>query len=182
MTGTHLRAVFLDRDGVLNRSVLRDGKPHPPASALEIEILPAVDEALQKLTNAGFMIIVVTNQPDVARGTQTRKAVEEINTFLMDRLPIDEIMVCYHDDREACRCRKPLPGLLLAAAEKYGIDLGGSFMVGDRWRDMEAGSRAGCKTVFIDYAYAERVPSRPPDLKVNSLLEAALWIIEQSKP
>jgi D-glycero-D-manno-heptose 1,7-bisphosphate phosphatase len=182
LTGTLVRAVFLDRDGVLNRAVVRDGRPCPPASTSELEILPAVDEALLKLKEAGFMTIVVTNQPDVARGTQTRTAVEEINTFLMDRLAIDAIMICYHDDQDACRCRKPLPGLLLMAAAKYGIDLGASFMVGDRWRDVEAGNGAGCRTILIDYAYGERAPSSPPDLRVASLLEAAIWIIQQSTP
>lgn len=177
MRRTSQRAVFLDRDGVLNRSVVRDGKPFPPASVSEVEILPGVGEALQKLKKAGFMTIVATNQPDVARGTQSREAVEEINDFLMAELDLDETMVCYHDNKDACRCRKPLPGLLVAAAEKYGIDLSASFMVGDRWRDIDAGSSAGCRTILIEYGYAERAPSIPPDLKAKSLLEAAKWII-----
>ena len=111
MRRTSLRAVFLDRDGVLNRSVVRGGKPYPPASISEVEILPGVGEALQKLKKAGFMTIVATNQPDVARGTQTREAVEQINDFLMAELELDETMVCYHDNKDACRCRKPLPGI-----------------------------------------------------------------------
>lgn len=177
MRRTVLRAVFLDRDGVLNRSVVRDGKPYPPVSVSEVEILPGVGEALQKLKKAGFMTIVATNQPDVARGTQTREAVEQINDFLMAELELDETMVCYHDTKDACRCRKPLPGLLVAAAEKHGIDLSASFMVGDRWRDIDAGNSAGCITILIEYGYTERAPSIPPDLKAKSLLEAAQWII-----
>ena len=174
-----MRAVFLDRDGVLNRSVVKDGKPYPPASVSEVEILPGVGEALQKLRKAGFMTIVATNQPDVARGTQTREAVEQINTFLMAELELDETMVCYHDDKDACRCRKPLPGLLAAAAEKHGVDLSASFMVGDWWRDIEAGNSAGCTTILIEYGYAERDPSIPPDLIVSSLAEAVDWILDQ---
>lgn len=177
MRKASLRAVFLDRDGVLNRPVVRDGKPYPPASVSEVEILPGVGEALQKLKKAGFMTVVATNQPDVARGTQTREAVEEINDFLTAELGLDETMVCYHDNKDACRCRKPLPGLLVSAAEKHGIDLSASFMVGDRWRDIDAGSAAGCRTILIEYGYAERAPSSPPDLKVKSLLEAARWIV-----
>lgn len=177
MKRTSVRAVFLDRDGVLNRSVIREGKPYPPASVSEVEILPGVGEALQKLKEAGFMTIMATNQPDVARRTQTLEAVKEINAFLTAVLELDDTMVCLHDDEDACRCRKPLPGLLIAAAEKHGVDLSASFMVGDRWRDIDAGSSAGCKTILIEYGYDERAPSSPPDLKVKSLLEAAIWIV-----
>ena len=100
-------------------------------------------------------MIGITNQPDVARGTQTREIVEQINAFLLDRLPIEEIFVCYHDNHDQCDCRKPKPGLIIAAAQKYKIDLNNSFMIGDRWTDVEAGRRAGCKTFFIDYEYNE---------------------------
>ncbi len=174
-----MRAVFLDRDGVLNRCVVRDGKPYPPASVSEVQILPGVGEALLKLRKAGFMTIVATNQPDVARGTQTREVVEQINTFLMAELELDETMVCYHDDKDACRCRKPLPGLLVAAAEEHGVDLSASFMVGDRWRDIDAGNSAGCRTILIECGYAERAPSISPDLIVRSLAEAVDWILDQ---
>lgn len=170
-------AVFLDRDGVINRSTVRDGKPYPPGSIEEMEILPGVSEALQRLRAAGFLLIGATNQPDVARGAQRRQVVEAIHEDLLRRLPLDEIFVCYHDSGDNCQCRKPLPGLLLEAAEKYSIDLGASFMVGDRWRDVEAGWNAGCKTVFIDYGYAEKAPANPPDLTVGSLLEAVDWIL-----
>ena len=124
------RAVFLDRDGVLNASVVRDGRPYPPGSVAEVTILPRVLEALVDLKQAGFMTIVVTNQPDVARGTQSREVVEEIDAYLASRLPLDEFKVCYHDDRQACGCRKPAPGLILSAAEEHGIDVGFSYMVG----------------------------------------------------
>lgn len=170
------RAVFLDRDGVINRAAVCEGKPYPPASLAETEILPGVLDALTALHDAGFMLIVVTNQPDVSRGTTPRAVVEEINTYLAERLPIDEIRTCYHGSDDGCDCRKPLPGSLVSAAKKHGIDLGNSYMVGDRWRDTEAGRRAGCKTIFIDYDYNEK-HSGLVDYRVNSLHEAAQIIL-----
>src|SRR6185436_14383127 len=107
------RAVFLDRDGVINRAIVRAGRPHPPASPAEFEILPGVPAALQRLKSAGFWLVLVTNQPDVARGTQTRAGVEALHASLRARLPLDDIRVCYHDDPDGCECRKPAPGLLL---------------------------------------------------------------------
>jgi D-glycero-D-manno-heptose 1,7-bisphosphate phosphatase len=174
------QAVFLDRDGVINRAEVREGKPYPPANLLAMEILPGVPAALQALHAAGWMLIVVTNQPDVARGTTPRAVVEAINTHLDQTLPIDEFRTCYHDSGDGCDCRKPLPGALLAAASEHDIDLGRSFMVGDRWRDVEAGQRAGCKTVFIDYGYAEKQPESC-DYKVQSLQEAATIILGEMK-
>jgi len=171
------RAVFLDRDGVLNRSVVRGGKPYPPASVAELEILPGVPEALRKLKESGFLLVAATNQPDVARGTQSREVVEKIHVALLSALPLDEILVCYHDDGDNCRCRKPRPGLLLQAAEKFSISLAASFMVGDRWKDVEAGRNAGCRTVFIDYGYEEKFPGNPPDFIAPSLIGAVDWIL-----
>lgn len=174
------RAVFLDRDGVINRAIVRDGKPYPPINLEQMEILPGVPEALAELHAAGFVLIVVTNQPDVARGTTSREEVEKINDFLAKQLPIDEFRTCYHDSGDACNCRKPLPGALLSAAMQYGIDLTKSYMVGDRWRDAEAGKRAGCKTVFIDYGYAEKQPDEV-DYRVGSLYESLQAIIGEMK-
>jgi D-glycero-D-manno-heptose 1,7-bisphosphate phosphatase len=171
------RAVFVDRDGVLNRAFVRDGKPYPPANLSELEILPGTADACRTLRAAGFLIIMVTNQPDVARGTQTRAAVDGINESVASQLALDDIRVCFHDDSEGCQCRKPQPGLLIEAAQKWGIHLADSFMVGDRWRDIEAGQRAGCKTVFVDYGYQERRPS-DPDYSTRSLSEAADWILK----
>lgn len=151
-------AVFLDRDGVINRAPVREGKPYPPANVGEMEILPGVPEALASLHAAGFMLIVVTNQPDVARGTTPMAVVEEINSHLAGSLLIDEFRTCYHDDGDGCDCRKPLPGSLIAAARQHDIDMAGSYMVGDRWRDIEAGQAAGCRTIFIDHGYAEKQP------------------------
>lgn len=170
------RAVFLDRDGVINRAVVREGKPYPPASLSELEVLPGVEDALVSLHQAGYLLIVLTNQPDVARGTTTQETVEEINRFLVSVLPLDEFRTCYHDSADLCGCRKPQPGALLSAARIHGIDLEKSFMVGDRWRDVEAGQRAGCRTCFIDYGYAEKQPEGV-DFRVASLLEAAQIIL-----
>jgi D-glycero-D-manno-heptose 1,7-bisphosphate phosphatase len=165
------RAVFLDRDGVINRAIVRDGTPYPPANLNELEILPGVNEALEKLHAANYLLIVVTNQPDVARGAAEKSDVEKMNAQLSSLLPLDEIRTCYHDSGDGCLCRKPLPGALLDAAKECDIDLSKSFMVGDRWRDIEAGQRAGCKTFFINYRYTEQQPEMP-DFIVSSLLEA----------
>ena len=173
------RAVFLDRDGVINRSITKEGKPYPPSSVTEVEVLQGVPNTLEKLKGAGFLLICVTNQPDVARGTKEKMIVEAIHELLTESLCIDEILVCYHDDQDKCQCRKPLPGMLLDAADRLGIDLRTSFMVGDRWRDIEAGQNAGCRTILIEYDYNEKGPSRPPDVKVDSLGQAAEWILQQ---
>jgi D-glycero-D-manno-heptose 1,7-bisphosphate phosphatase len=176
------KAVFLDRDGVLNRAIVRNGKPYPPATLADLEISPDAPNALGALKAEGFLLIGVTNQPDVARGTQRRAVVEAINMALRVSLPLDDIFVCYHDDSDGCDCRKPRPGLLTRAAARYGIDLSSSFMVGDRWRDVETGRRAGCATVLIDCDYAEARPgSHPPDHTVHSLSEAAAWILSRSR-
>lgn len=168
--------VFLDRDGVLNRAIIRDGKPHPPATLESLEIVPDAADALGRLKAAGYRLVVVTNQPDVARGTQDRRVVEAIHAALAAHLPLDEIRVCYHDDRDACACRKPQPGLLLQGTDD---DLGRSVMVGDRWRDIEAGQRAGVgATVLIDYGYDEACTVQP-DARVGSLSAAANWILER---
>ena len=170
------RAVFLDRDGVINRAVLKDGLPHPPSDISEIEIPMDVPEALSRLREAGYRLVVVTNQPDVARGIQTEDSILAINAALMDSLIIDEFRVCFHDDGDDCTCRKPLPGMLLEAASEAKIDLGASFLVGDRWRDIEAGKRAGCGTILIDNGYDERLQSEPDEV-VKTFSEAADWIL-----
>jgi D-glycero-D-manno-heptose 1,7-bisphosphate phosphatase len=175
------KVVFLDRDGVLNKPVVREGRPFPPASPDELEIVPGALGALAALREKGFSLYVVTNQPDVARGTQRRSSVEAIHAVLRKALPLDGFYVCYHDNADACECRKPKPGLLLTAASEHGISLSASYMIGDRWRDVEAGQRAGCRTVWIDAGYAERGPSAPPDFKVRSLPEAADRILQQNK-
>jgi transaldolase len=168
--------VFLDRDGVINRTSIRDGVPHPPPCVDEVEILPGVAEALQLLARRGLPLIVVTNQPDVARGTQTAERVEAINRYLEQRLPITAVYTCYHDNADHCDCRKPKPGMLIRAAREHGIDLSRSFMVGDRWGDVEAGRAAGCKTFLIELPYSQGHRCTP-DARVADLAEAAAVIL-----
>ena len=170
------RAVFLDRDGVINRGIIRDGKPYPPQTLEELEVLPGVAEALSRMHDAGFLLIVATNQPDVARGKQTREMVEAMHEQLADELPIDAFFACYHDEGDGCDCRKPKPGMLLEAARAYDIDLARSYMIGDRWRDTGCGQNAGCTAIFLDFGYSERQPV-PPFVRVGSMGEAADFII-----
>jgi D-glycero-D-manno-heptose 1,7-bisphosphate phosphatase len=181
VTGLKRRAVFLDRDGVLNCAFVRDGSPHPPATLDELQILPGVPQALGELKSAGFLLIGVTNQPDVARGIIERRQVEDIHKALAAALPLDGIRVCYHDDRDGCNCRKPLPGLLTEAAAELDIDLPASFMIGDRWKDIQAGHQAGCQSILIDWGYTEEWKGELPDKQVKSMPEAASWILERSE-
>ena len=174
------RAVFLDRDGVINRAVLRGGLPFPPESVQDLEVLPGVPEALELLRTAGFKLVVVTNQPDVARGRQTRAEVEAIHGFLTRTLPLDAVKVCYHDDADRCACRKPLPGMILEAAVELSVDLARSYMVGDRWKDIEAGERAGTTTILVENEYPEKKAGNPA-ATVGSLREAAEWILAREK-
>jgi D-glycero-D-manno-heptose 1,7-bisphosphate phosphatase len=155
------RAVFLDRDGVINRAVVRDGRPYPPDTLRELEILPGVAQALLRLRGAGFLTVVVTNQPDVATGRQSRATVDSMHARLLQDLALDAIKVCFHADTDGCACRKPRPGMLLEAARELGISLPNSIMIGDRWRDIAAGQAAGCRCYFLDYGYAERRPELP---------------------
>lgn len=174
---TRSRAVFLDRDGVLNRAILRDGKPYPPQSLTDLEILPGVPDSLAALKEAGFLLLVVTNQPDVGRGACSRESVEAIHAKLKAALPLDDILVCFHIDSDRCDCRKPAPGLLRHAAAEYTLDLPFCYMIGDRWRDIDAGHGAGCRTILLDYGYRERQPEKEPDARVKSLREATDWIL-----
>jgi len=142
----------------------------------EFEIEPAAVAVLPTLRAAGFMLIVVTNQPDVARGWVRREVVEGMHRLLHAALPLDDIKVCWDVDGPANACYKPKPGLLLEAAHEHGIDLRRSFMVGDRWRDVGAGRAAGCFTVFIDRAYAEPL-TETPDAVCADLAGAAAIIL-----
>jgi D-glycero-D-manno-heptose 1,7-bisphosphate phosphatase len=171
--------VFLDRDGVLNRAIVKNGKPYPPSTRGDFEILPGVPEALWRLRTGGFQLVVVTNQPDVARGVQQRSEVEAINRELTSRLPVHAVKVCYHDDSDRCTCRKPKPGMLLESAAELALDIRASYMVGDRWRDIEAGRAAGCHTVLIDNGYSEDHRCTP-DWVAADLPAAADWILKVS--
>jgi D-glycero-D-manno-heptose 1,7-bisphosphate phosphatase len=174
------KAVFVDRDGVLNEAPLRNGMPLSPISVCEVVIPPDVPGALSRLRQDGFRLIMVTNQPNIARGSQSREAVHAINRYLLETLPLEAVEMCEHDDADNCDCRKPKPGMLLHAAERDHIALAESFMIGDRWRDIEAGRRAGCRTILIGNGYGEEMKSAP-DATVSTLGEAADWILAQSR-
>jgi D-glycero-D-manno-heptose 1,7-bisphosphate phosphatase len=172
----HKAAIFLDRDGVLNEVHLRDdGTPLPPPSVEEMRLIPGVEAACDRLHELGYVLVVVTNQPDIARGVQTREAVDQMHDFLRERLPLDEVVVCPHDDADDCPCRKPRPGMILDAAERLGLDLSRSFCVGDRWRDVEAALRAGVQAVYVDRHYGER-PAEGAHAVVASLQDAVPFI------
>lgn len=172
------RAVFLDRDGVVNRVILKEGRPHAPAALAEFELLPRVGEAIEALRAAGFEVIVVTNQPDVGAGKQDRAVVEAIHAHLSRTIVLDGIKVCYHTEKDACACRKPKPGMLIEAAEERNIDLKRSYMVGDRWRDIEAGKAAGCRTILIEADYNEK-KAEDPEVSCASLFEASRLILSK---
>ena len=171
-------AVFLDRDGTLNRQLIRDGTPYPPQALAEFELFPGVPEACVQLAAAGFMLVVATNQPDVGRGTQSQAVVEAMHAKLRALIPqIARVEVCYDPGRgEKSARRKPEPGMLLDAARDLGLDLARSWMVGDRWRDIDCGKRAGVRTVFIDFGYVEKLHAAP-DFTVSSFTEAATTIL-----
>jgi D-glycero-D-manno-heptose 1,7-bisphosphate phosphatase len=173
-------AAFLDRDGVLNAAIVRDGRPHPPARLADLQILPGVETACQRLRDAGMLVIVVTNQPDIARGTAGPLEVGVMNDVLLECLAIDAIFMCPHDDIDGCHCRKPRPGLLQDAADEWGVDLTISTMVGDRWRDVEAGHAAGVSTVFLDRGYSERRPDNYGHLAMD-LLDAVPFILRHAE-
>ena len=172
------RAVFLDRDGVLTRSEVREGKPFAPRQLVDFELLPGVAEAVRALHGADWRLVVVTNQPDVATGKIDRSVLDAMHARLREWLPLDDIRVCLHVDADACDCRKPKPGLLLAAARELDLALADSFMVGDRWRDVSAGKAAGCRTIFVDCGYAEPL-REPPDFVVRNLPEATALILSR---
>ncbi len=169
------RAVFLDRDGVINRPIVRDGKPYPPGSVEEFEIYPEVADACAAMKRAGYLLVVVTNQPDVGRGSQSLAIVEDMHAKMCQNLPIDRVEVCY-DPGEGSAFFKPAPGMLLRSAGELSIDLNASFMVGDRWRDVDCGTAAGCQTIFIDRGYNERLRCQP-HYTVFNLLEAVQAIL-----
>ena len=171
------RAIFLDRDGTLNKAFIKNGLPFSPSSFNEFEILPGVKESILKLKKLNFVCLLITNQPDVSRGKIKKKAVIQMNNFLKSEIKLDDIFVCYHDDHDNCECRKPKPGLLLNAKKKWNINLNKSYMIGDRWKDVQAGINAGCKTVFINNNYKET-----KEVKANFITDSllnAVYILEK---
>lgn len=171
-----MKAVFLDRDGVINKTIFRMGKERAPYTLEEFDFIEGVVEAVTAFKEKGFLVIVVTNQPDVSRGWVAMEQVVLVNDFIKKRLPIDEIKVCFHTEKENCSCRKPRPGMLLEAAEKWKINLTSSFMVGDRLSDIEAGQSAGCRSILVGLS---NDPDQKifPDHRCRDLSEACTWIL-----
>lgn len=166
------RCLFLDRDGVINKSLVRGGKPFPPSDWSETEYIPGIHELCRLAHEAGWLVIVATNQPDVGRGTTPQAVVEEIHRHMVEDLGLDDVEVCYDPGLGVPSAfRKPAPGMLLRAAAKHNIDLGDSIMVGDRWRDVSCGRAAGCRTIFINYGYTESLRDAP-DYTVSSVAAA----------
>ncbi|MEK7286312.1 MAG: HAD family hydrolase [Nitrospirota bacterium] len=169
-------AIFLDRDGVINEVVFRDGKPASPRTMAEFRWVAGITEPLNDLQKAGFDLFVVSNQPDVARGLLAQSVLDEMTAKIMKETPIKAVFVCVHDDKDLCDCRKPKPGMLLQIAKENRIDLSQSFMIGDSWKDMEAGKRAGVTTILIRQPYNQGVLS---DHVIDKISDAKLFIINK---
>jgi len=176
------KAAFLDRDGVINETFLVEGKPVTPKRVEDFQILPGVKEALTELKERGWYLFVATSQPDIRRGTLKLEELEKMHRILLEALPIDKVYVCTHDDEDACECRKPKPGMLLQAAKEWNVDLGASYMVGDRWKDIEAGARAGCTTILVKSPCSDERPEGKivlSDYTVENLVEAVRIILSR---
>jgi D-glycero-D-manno-heptose 1,7-bisphosphate phosphatase len=169
------KAVFLDRDGVINDCIVVDGKPYAPRTAEDFHINADIKE-LQRLKNLEYQLIIVTNQPDVANALVTRAFVDDLHARLRKAFPFDGIITCFHNAEADCECRKPKPGMLYEARDRFDIDLAGSYMIGDRWRDVLAGQAAGCSTIFLDHGYKEDTPTFHPDFVCGSFVSAIEWI------
>jgi len=163
------RAVFLDRDGVLNRSEIKNGRPYAPRTLSDFHIERDAAFGVRQLRNLGFLTIVVTNQKDVGAGLLDMTVLNAMHEVLQQHMTLDAIKVCTCIDE--CPCYKPNPGMLQEAAHEFEINLSDSYMIGDRWRDIDAGKRAGCTTIFIDYEYKETLRDRP-DYIVTNFLDA----------
>lgn len=176
-----VRAVFLDRDGVINANIERDGRLVAPTRIEQFTLLPGVEDAVRRLKAAGFLVVVVTNQPDVATGRNSAATIEGMHSIIRSRMPVDDIKACFHVDADNCDCRKPKPGMILQAAAEFGVDLSESWVVGDRWRDIEAGRIAGCSTILVDYSVEQDGPCHP-DKTVRSLPDAVSYILLHQQP
>lgn len=164
------KAIFLDRDGIVNRACITNGKPYPPLKLTDVFLVDGIYQLIKDWHWDGYAVIVVTNQPDIANHIVEAKQVDKINRYLKSWADFDDIFVCPHNDKDNCNCRKPKPGLILEACDKYLIDPAQSYMIGDRAKDIEAGKRAGCKTIFVDYNYKEDKPKNA-DIIVKSVLD-----------
>jgi D-glycero-D-manno-heptose 1,7-bisphosphate phosphatase len=176
------RAVFLDRDGVLNANIERDGRQVAPWRLQDYEILPGVGAAVGELRRAGFLTVVVTNQPDIATGRSSRATLDAMHDKLRRHVEIDDIRVCPHVDADGCACRKPKPGMLLDAAAERAIALDQSWLVGDRWRDIAAGHAAGCRSILVgDWDGDLPAGMQPAYARARSLPDAVAVILREDR-
>jgi len=167
------KAVFLDRDGVINEVIYRDGseKPSSPWDFEEFRLIPGIKRSLEELNKMGFYLFVISNQPDISRGLVKEGTTERINNIISEELPITEIRVCPHDDYHNCNCRKPKPGMIFELSKKWKIDLEESFLIGDNWKDIEAGKSAGLTCIIIDMAYNKSVDADYRAEKIEKAVE-----------
>jgi D-glycero-D-manno-heptose 1,7-bisphosphate phosphatase len=164
------RAVFLDRDGVIKQAQVRNGHPFSPADMTEFFWVEPIKEVTLELKSLGYFLFCVTNQPDVGRGLQSREIVESFHATILAELPIEKVFACYHNDRDKCSCRKPRPGMIVEAQKEYDLNLAASWLIGDRWKDIDAGAAAGCNTVFLEYGYDEKLKTEP-DYTISQLAQ-----------
>jgi D-glycero-D-manno-heptose 1,7-bisphosphate phosphatase len=170
------RAVFIDRDGIINKAIVVNRKPFSPVDIYEFKILPKAKKALKTFKKLNLMNIIITNQPDIKTGKQLSKDLDKIHNWMMINLDIDEILVCKHDDNDNCNCRKPKTGMIEQAVEKYQINISQSYLIGDRWKDIQCGQKAGCKeNFFVNYNYNETRP-KMPYIVVKSLYECSQYL------
>ena len=162
------KAIFLDRDGIINKIILRNGKPCSPRIMEEFIILEDTKETVKILKDTGYTIVIVTNQPDVARRLMKIEDLEKMHNIIKEILCPDRILYCPHDDTDNCDCRKPKPGMIIKAANELNINFNKSFVIGDTWKDIEAGKSAGCITILVDTQYNKEVKS---DYRINNLKE-----------
>jgi D-glycero-D-manno-heptose 1,7-bisphosphate phosphatase len=173
------KAVFLDRDGVLVVPQFRDGRSFAPQRLEDFRLYDGSRAAVSRLKAAGFVVVVATNQPDVGAGIVAERVIEAMHSRLRAEVPVDDIETCFDTRAHATERRKPAAGMLFDAARKWQVDLGTSYVVGDRHTDVEAGIRAGCTSVFIDHSYAAEVKPTAQSATVRNLTEAVDWILRE---
>lgn len=169
---TKKRAMFLDRDGVINEVLFHGSeKPIAPWKLEEFKLIQGMKKPLEELCQMGYHLFVVSNQPDITKGYVDTSTVEKMNKIILESLPIHDIMICPHDDHCNCNCRKPKPGMLLDLSKKWKIDLKKSFLIGDNWRDIEAGKAAGCINILLDKPYNKSVEANYRVKNLNSVVK-----------
>lgn len=172
-----INAVFLDRDGVVLRGKIHNGKLYAINNIEKVFFYPKVKQSIDLLKKS-FKVFIITNQPDIGNNKVTYEEVKKVNQLIINKLKIDKIYMCPHSKNIRCKCRKPNPYFILKAAKDYNIDLKKSYMVGDRGSDILSGYKAGCKSIFINRKYKESKPLLQIKT-VYSLNEATRFILNR---